>query len=163
MPERLSPQEWVKVNEQEIHTLLLGFSVLLVGLLRTRNPDSNTLFFDLQRRSLSEMPLCQGHRVVAGKLKLPQGYTITRGFVDTQGEICGNRSECLHYFFANNQGEVLDLTAAQFVRGGKEKGDRSEKLKQLAPNLVEIHPSGLTVLHGSIDEIAKETKIVYLA
>ena len=161
MTERLTPTEWVIKNDPQLHAQLLAFRAWLLAIRREKDPDGNPRFFDKQRRSLSEMPLCKGHQPIAVKTGLPQGFHVVSGHVDTEGVMTGSTRGIPHMFLQSGTDHVVDLTASQFVRGGRKPGDKSEVLKDSVPEHTSMAPSGLLILTGSRKEIREKTGIDY--
>ncbi len=162
MPERLSPTEWATTHEKEILEQMGLFHNWFVAAQRKANPDVNLRFFDKERRTFSEMPLCNAHIAIGIQIGRPEDFHLVKGTIDTFGEITGTRVGLPHTFFSSSDEQILDLTAPQFVRRGNGPGKRSETLKETAPELVRIFSSGLVVLSGSIRQIVDNVGLYYM-
>lgn len=169
MTELFTPERWTHSHQDEILSLLGAFYPIFVMSIREATPDGNTRFFDLGKRTYSEMPLCRGHMAVSTELGLPRNFTVITGAVDTHGEALGERTNVPHQFLTNingititeKNGVIVDFTAAQFVIQGMKPGDRSATLRALGGDLVTLFPNGLTVLQGNHAEIRERIGLTY--
>ncbi len=161
LTELFTPEKWVAAHQEEIYGLIGAFYPIFVASLREREPDSNTRFFSQDKRTFSEMPLCRSHMSIATQIGLPGGYFVVTGSVNTHGDQLGERSGLTHQFIATDKGSVIDFTGAQFVLQGEKPGDRTQRLKDLAGDLLTVFPNGLAVLLGQSDQISGKIGLDY--
>ncbi len=156
MKERLQlPDMWLESHHSAIQERL---ELYRRSLLRDA-PGDPTLH--LEARTLAEMGLCRAHKRIVKKIGLPKGYNLARGWVsfsEVEGE---DSAEMTHTFLKTGTQEIMDFTPGQFAPRQNEPGARIRFLKEKAPNLIKIFPSGLAVLQGSIDEISETLDITY--
>lgn len=120
---------------------------------------NNRPHLDLDNRSLSEMPLCHSWQ----NIPMPPGYKVARGEVQIRSGL-RRIGYPPHTFALNQEKRVLCFTFGQFSNPGEENqkpGERINKLKSKAPDLITLLPCGLSYLHGTIDDIKARLNLHY--
>lgn len=163
MKERLGPSMWIEANAQKIWDVLDEYRRLSIEEWRLMNLRSTAGPYDLQERTLSEMPICKAHLDVFREIGAPKGFRPFHGRVNSElySELFGTRVKSYHAFLAKTPDKIIDFTAAQFLIRGVCAGERAEKLRDASPELVKILPNGLTVLSGNKVAIQEKLGLEY--
>lgn len=160
MTERLPFADWLDKHRSKTYDLLGKYYQWYMAAISQKKSSANLEFYDFQHRELSEMPLCVSHVTIAFELGLPADFHLTIGRVKTDPLLTQGRTYFDHNFFANDDEEIVDFTAAQFMQG-KKPGERVKRLKARADDLVHVLPSGLVVLNGERRKIAQRIGVEY--
>ena len=123
---------------------------------------SELIFYDFNKRTISEMPLCESIRLLN---YLPSGYSFCEGSV--QIKRYSPPKHCLyHQFMKNENGQIICLFPGQFIKledDALKPGDRLAIIKSEAPELITNFSNGLALLHGSIYDIDKKLGLKYIS
>lgn len=121
-------------------------------------------WFNLGKRSLSEMGLCWVWEQKRMQSLIPKGFTITAHTVFSKKDGLFSPISLDVHIYASRGSEVLCLTPGQFVRIGEQlrAGDRVGELHDRAPGLVRLYDEGLAVLHGDAEEIGEQLNLWYM-
>jgi hypothetical protein len=154
----LTPVEWVDENLEFIVRCMEEQRLRLAKYYYPTPPLINP-----DKRSLSEMPLCEAWRRIAKDAGLPIGFSIswTEVFVGRDGESFLERG---HFMAIRNDSEIVCITPGQFVKRDEKSlapGERVRIMADTAPELMKIFPGGLAIIHGNKNDIGTRLGIWY--
>lgn len=156
--ERIPLEEWLEppnVINSVVPRLRSIHGILVASTHEELGEEYIDEWYNLRKRSLSEMQLCRVWEAFPEILPLGFSQDSNATFWVNGKKLGTETGDFGYHMFASIGNEVLCLTPGIFLWPEQKMsaGQRVWYLKQKAPGLVKLYEQGVAVLHGSREEI----------